>query len=477
MAYNSFLTRWQQENPITLAPEPAAENRAIIIDSKQEKRSITLADPRFWAYFGLGSQNLANVDVNINTSLSVPPFFCAVRYISEGVAMLDRKVRTRTPQGIKDAEAHPLWDFFLGPRPHPYYTWSQFICALLTNACIGNGYARIHWDYMGMRPMYLEHIPNIFCKPDFDHTGRLWYVITGNINGSAISERVPPTEIIHIKGLSIDGILGYDTTVMHEKTLATGISRQVYENSVMGKQARPSIAIQQQEPLESAAEAATIEENIMRRMGGADNAGRPLVLDAGQTVQYLQWSPLEAALDKLSALNVEDVARITKVPRDLLALDTHGTYGAGVQRSKDFLLHCLLPWIEQIQEEFCSKLFWETESRGARTFFEFDTSMYVGLDKEAQSKILVAEVAGSIRTPNEARQALGLPAVADGDEIMVDINLLPMSKAVEIALAKYLSAQGEKFRGQQQQSETAAAQGDNKPDNENATEAKPKPQA
>ena len=31
-------------------------------------------------------------------------------------------------------------------------------------------------------------------------------------------------------------------------------------------------------------EAATIEENIMRRLGGAENAGRPLVLDAGQTV-------------------------------------------------------------------------------------------------------------------------------------------------------------------------------------------------
>ena len=474
MAYKSFLSWFQNQPKQEPEPLPAVDNRSLAETKPTEKRSITLADPRFWAYFGLGSQNLANVDVNINTSLSLPPFFCAVRYISEGVAMLDRKVKQRTADGLKDADTHPLWDFFVSPRPHPYYTWSQFICALLTNACIGNGYALIHWDYSEMRPMYLEHIPNIFCKPEFDCDGRHWNIISGNINGSAISRRVPPTDIIHIKGLSIDGVLGYDATVMHENTMATGISRQVYENSVMGKQARPSIAIQQMEALESADEAATIEENIMRRIGGAENAGRPLVLDAGQTVQYLQWSPLEAALDKLAALNIEDVARITKVPRDLLALDTHGTYGAGVQRSKDFLLHCLSPWIEQIQEEFCSKLFWTMEARGQQVFFEFDTAMYVGLDKEAESKMLVEEVRGTIRTPNEARAIKGLPAAPDGDELMVDINLLPMSKAVEIALAKYLSAQGEKLRGQSDnKSADTNPNGENKPDTENEQDAKP----
>src|SRR5690606_37005383 len=123
-----------------------------------------------------------------------------------------------------------------------------------------------------------------------------------------------------------------------------------------------------------------------------ENAGRPLILDAGQKVQYIQWSPLEAALDKLAALNVEDVCRITKVPRDFLALDTHGTYGAGVQRSKDLLLHAYSPWIEKIQEEFNRKLFWQSEARGRRVYFEFDTGMYVGLDKEAESKMLVEEV-------------------------------------------------------------------------------------
>lgn len=430
-----------------MQPGGIAETRDQI-PVKTEKRSITLADQNFWRYFNLGAQNLANVTVNTESTLSTPPFFCAVRYIAEGVAMLDRTVKRRTETGIEDATDHPLWNFFVGPRPHPHHTWTDFLCALLTNACIGNGYARIHWDEWTMRPRYLEHIPQIFCRPDFDTNGTLWYIITGTIAGSVVTERLPPTDIIHIKGPSLNGILGLDTTILHERTHATGISRQQYENSVMGKQARPSIAIQQKEALESEKEAETIEDNIMRRLGGSEKAGRPLVLDAGQTVQYLQWSPLEAALEKLAALNVEDVARITKVPRDLLALDTHGTYGAGVQRSKDFLLHCLSPWIEKVQEEINSRVFHYSESAGRQVYFEYDTSMYVGLDKETQSKILVEEVRGTIRTPNEARAILGLDAQPLGDELLVDINLLPISKAVEVALAKYLSSEGEKKRGE-----------------------------
>ncbi len=460
---------------------PEVETRAIASpEQPTEKRSITLSDPNFWRYFNLGRENLANVDVTINTSLSVPPFFSAVRWISEGVAMLDRVVKTRTSAGIKDATDHDLWDFFVGPNPHPHYTWTDFICALLTNACIGNGYARIHWDYASMRPLYLEHIPMIYCRPEYDGAGNLWYIITGNISGSATMERVPYTDIIHIKGLSLNAILGFDLTILHEKTFATGISRQQYENSVMGKQARPSIAIQQTEALESAEEARIIEENLMQRIGGSENAGRPLILDAGQTVQYLQWSPLEAALNQLAALNIEDVSRITKVPRDMLALETRGTEGDRSQRSKDFLLHCLGPWNEKIQEEINCKAFYYTESRGRKTYFEFDTSMYVGLDKEAESKMLVAEVAGSIRTPNEARAIKGLPALPDGDELMVDINLLPISKSIEIALAKYLSAQGEKFRGQQQQQEDQNPEKQGEPqtdNNKNEQDAKPEPES
>lgn len=437
-------------------------------EKKKSKRSLSLADPRFWSYFNLGRTSLSNVDVTQTTSLGVPPFFCAVRFITEGIAMLDRGVKSETPDGVVDAKDHPLHQFF-NFRPHPNYSWFDLLCAWVTNACLGNGYIRMHMDYSTMRPMYYEHIPSIYCRPEYDYNGNLWYVVSGTLNGRTVIERLPPTEILHLKGLSLDGVLGMDMTQLHQATLATGIARQQYTESVLGKGARPSIAIKTDEDLD-AEEVAAMEENVMNRIGGTENAGRPLILDSGQDVQYLQWSPLEAALDALARLNVEDVVRLTKVPRDFLGLETNGTLGAVVQRSQDMLTHCLGPWIEKIQEEISYKSFYYQEAYRRTAYFEFDTSMYLSLDPVAESQMLVAEVAGTVRTPNEVRAKKGLPPAPGGDELMVDINLLPISKAVEVALAKYLSSKGEQARaGASTDSEDA----NNQNDAENEPDAKP----
>lgn len=426
------------------ARQPVGDDQpGQVVERKKEKRSFVLSDPFFWQHFNMGRENLAKVDVTQTTSLGVPPFFCAVRYIAEGVAMLDREVRRKKGQGSEIADGHPMHEFF-GAIPYPYYTWFDFTCALLVNACLGNGYARIHWDYSTMRPLYFEHIPSMYCRPDFDGLGNLWYWITGVVNGKTVIERVPYTDMIHIKGLSLDAVKGLDITFVHESTLASGIARQDYTQSVLGKGARPSIAIKVAEALDEN-EVDAMEERVMDRIGGASNAGRPLVLDNGSDVRYLQWSPLEAALEALANLNVEDTCRLTKVPRDLMALDSKGTYGGRVQGSHDFLTHCLSPWIEKIQEEFNYKGFYVSEFRSKSTYFTYNTNLYVAMSKKEETDMLQTQVRGLIRTPNEARAVLGLEPTEHGDTLYGDINFLPIGKLVEIATAKYLSAEGEKL--------------------------------
>ena len=171
------------------------------------------------------------------------------------------------------------------------------------------------------------------------------------------------------------------------------------------------------------------------------NAGVPLFLGKGQKIEYLQWSPVEAGLEQLAHLGVADVARLMKVPLDMLGIENGGTYGAGVQRSKDFLTHCLRPWVERLQEEFTRKLFYLSEH--GRYYFEFDLSMYLELDREAEAKVLATLVSSTIMTPNEARKRLGLEEVAGGDQLLTDINQVPLENVLEVAMAKYLSAKGE----------------------------------
>lgn len=418
------------------------ENRAVEATST-ESRSYSIADPNFWSYFNLGNRTKADVPVTELTILGNSAFYSACRYISEGVAMLDRGVKRRKQGRVMDADQHPVSEF-LNDAPHPHYTWFDLICALLVNALMGNGYARIWRAPMTMRPVYVEHLPQSAVMVDYDQWGNLFYRVSGAIGGKSVNYNLPPSDIIHIKNLSLDALTGLTTTFLHTDIHGTGIALNQYSAATLGNGAAPSLAISSEDEL-TWADLKMARENFMQQYSGSANAGVPIFLSKGQKIEYLSLKPHEVGFAEFSSMNVADVARLTKVPLDLLMVDAGGTYGAGVQRSQDFLTHCLRPWIERIQEEFTAKLFYVKE-RG-RYWMEFDLSMYLELDRAAEVESLTRMVAGTIMTPNEARLKLGLDPVEGGDELLTDINQVPLKNVLEVALAKYLSSEGEKNQG------------------------------
>lgn len=425
------------------AAAPASENRAVQPVESAQRRNYLPSDPNFWSYFSLGPTTRADVPVTNLTVLGNSAWYSALRYISEGVSMLDRKVKRKMSGRVTDAEQHPVAEL-LSDQPHPYYTWFDLIAALLVNACHGNGYARIWRDPMTMRPVYVEHLPAHCVAVDYDWQGGLFYRISGTIAGKSVNYNLLPSDVIHIKGLSLDGITGLPTTVIHIDIHGTGIALNQYSAATLGQGAAPSIAITNEDDL-TWAELKMARENFMAQHSGSHNAGTPIFLGKGQGIEYLSLKPHEVGFEAFGAMNIADVARLTKVPLDLLMVDAGGTYGAGVQRSKDFLTHCLRPWIERIQEEFTRKLFYLKEQ--GRYYMEFDLSMYLELDRAAEVEALTRMVAGTIMTPNEARMKMGLDAVEGGDELLTDINQVPLKNVLEVALAKYLSSEGEKNQG------------------------------
>lgn len=447
----------------TRAAKPApVENRAVEV-VPTESRSYSLSDPNFWSYFNLGNRTKADVPVTELTILGNSAFYSACSYISEGVAMLDRQVMRKMSGRTTQAENHPVAEL-IADYPHPHYTWNRLFAALLVNAVMGNGYARIWRDPTTMRPVYVEHLPSACVTIDNDQRGNLFYRVSGAINGRSVNYDLSPGDIIHIKNLSLDALTGLTTTFLHTDIHGTGIALNQYSAATLGNGAAPSLAISSEDEL-TWPQLKEARKNFMDQYSGSANAGVPIFLGKGQAIEYLSLKPHEVGFERFSSMNVADVARISKVPLDLLMVENGGTYGAGVQRSKDFLLHCLSPWIEQLQEELTRKLFWQSEQ--GRYSFQFDSSMYLSLDAEAQAKVYMGYVAGSIMTPNEVREKLGLPPAKGGDSLMVDINLIPIENGVEIALAKYLSSKGEQAKAdsesQAQDVEKAAAVIQDKP--------------
>ena len=423
------------------AAEPVTEVRSAAVE-QTEKRNFDLKSAEAQRLFVFGMSHDDGIVVTDDTILSSTPFFGAMRYISEGIAMLSRKVKTKNDERYYDDDEHPV-AYLFKRRPNHTMTWADLFQAWVCNAMLGNGYVRIYWDPITAYPIALEHIPSRYVLPEFDQFGVLWYRISGELNGRQVTTVIPHTDMLHLKGLSLDGLLGRKTSITHKPVHGASLSADYYTQSVFEKGAFPSIAVKTQDSLD-ATEIATMEQNIMNRIGSTRNAGRPLVLDDGQDVQYLQWSPLDVALEQVKHLSVEQVCQITKVPRDLLGLDNRGTLGGTIQRSKDFYVHCLQPWVTKIEEEICTKLFMDVDIILGRHKFELDNSLYLSLSQKEQVEMFEVAIRSSQMTPNEAREALGRDSKPNGDSLYGDINHLPLEQLLQVAVAKYLSADGEK---------------------------------
>lgn len=426
--------------------QPQPQTRDIDL-GKTEKRDFDLKSQEALRLFVFGNSSKSGVSVNDTSLLSIPPMYGAIGYIKDGMAMLDRKVmRKLKAGGNEDATDHPL-HHLVNNAPHPYYTWFDLISAWVANACLGNGYIWIHWNELTMRPETLELIPSGLCWPSLVD-GQLWYDISGDINGRIVAARVPYTDILHLRGFSLNAMTGRPLSIQHRTSLAAAIASMEYTESILGNGARPSLALKMNQPLDDT-ERANLRANIMAELSGTDKAGIPLILDEGMDVQYLQWSPQEVAYLDYAKLTADQATMITKVPADLLFSTGTGTYGSALQRNQNFLTHCLGPWREKIEETVNTRLFWESEKRSKKVFFMFDSSVFLRMDAQTEANVATVLVGNSIITPNEARARLGLNPVEGGDVLYGNINMIPVGDIVNVAMAKYLSSKGEALQGQQ----------------------------
>ena len=123
--------------------------------------------------------------------------------------------------------------------------------------------------------------------------------------------------IIHISGLSWDGIRGIGIVDTFEGILGTALANQGFIESFYSNGAFPSGTIEVPQKLDDAS---------YKRMGsswsaahsGPKNAGKTAILEQGAKYTRIGATPMEAGYTETKKSLVSDIARITGVPQFLL---------------------------------------------------------------------------------------------------------------------------------------------------------------
>ncbi|MFR3558337.1 MAG: phage portal protein [Paraclostridium sordellii] len=152
----------------------------------------------------------------------------------------------------------------------------------------------------------------------------------------------------------------------------------------------------------------------MKEFFSGKSNGTVMVLNKDIDFIPISLSPSDIEALKSSEFSVDEIARLLKVPPDMLK----GTSNRSEQRDLYFLKYCLLAYIRQVEEVFNHYLLLESEKNG-EYFFEFNIDNLLRTDKATEIKYYRDGVEGGIFTINEARNKLNKKSIKGADILLL----------------------------------------------------------
>lgn len=383
---------------------------------RPEARSIATDGSGEWSgAFALPT--LAGPPISERTALGISAVWNAVNIYAGTIAGLDLYVAEKDPRGgRRPAVDHPCYDL-VHSRPNASLTSFAFRQAIVCHALThGNGYAEIERNAKG-RPIALHLLDPRNVAPRVDDGGNLSYRLERE------GTDLPAADVVHVRGLSFDGIRGYGPIAVHRESLGLAAAQQTWESALYGNGAQPLGHLEIPDKLTSKQKQE--QRNAWNRLHqGAASAGKVGILDGGMRWVQTSFSPEDAQLILGRGFSIAEVARIFNIPQHMLGLLEHATFSNIEQQVIQFYQFSLMPWLTSIEQELNVKLFGPIER--ARYFVRHDAATLLRGDTAAQTAHNREMFAMGAKSVNEVRLQFGLNPIDDpnADKHFIPVNNL-----------------------------------------------------
>ena len=345
------------------------------------------------------------------TTLSHCPAWQAVNMISGDIGQIPlRLVRNK----FDEQRQHPAWNL-LRLRPNELQTPSVFKETMMQWALVwGNSVAWVVrrgsriTDLIPLRPDFLW--PDVIA---FDDRQSLVYNYTSPSTGDSYT--FLPEDVVHIQGLTSDGIWGYPLWQIAKNVLGNGLTLEKHGNSLFKNAARPSGVLKH--PGKLAPEG---RENLRRDWerlhSGAENAGKIAVLWEAMEFQEMSMTNIDAQWKEAMELDIRRVASLFSIPAYMLNADVDLKGVTNLEELRaDYLQRTLTRWFNRLSEELGRKLLRRDEYLTDEYRFSWDTFEFLRGDFDTTSAVADRLIKAEVINRNEAREWFGLPPYEGGD--------------------------------------------------------------
>ncbi len=362
--------------------------------------NASVDDERFWGG-DIPLVTSAGVRVTEETAMRHTAVYAAVKLLAETLASLPLSVYRRLPDGGKKAlTEHPLHNL-LHYQPNHYQSSFEFREMMQGHIGLrGNCYALKHVNAVGqidaLEPLHPNRV-----TPAWNENGRIIYkVLTPVSKGAEIGfvEKVyTAEEIFHVRGLTLDGLIGLSPIAHHRETIGLGMAAQEYGNRFFSNDATPKGVLEYPGSFKNDEDFNQFRARWQSSQGGA-NRGKTAVLENGMKYNDIGMTNEDAQFLDTKKYNVTDIARIFNIPPHMIGDLEKATFSNISDQAIQFVVHTMRPWFVRWEQAFKRDMIVEDD-----VFVEFNVDALLrGNIKDRYAAHAVGINTGFL-TRNEAR--------------------------------------------------------------------------
>lgn len=236
-------------------------------------------------------------------------------------------------------------------------------------------------------------------------------------------------EIVHIPNWG-DSLVGYDIVRVAREAIALGLSAQEYAARTFADGEVPA-GVLSTDAMLTPEQADAIADRWHTLRAGIRNRMRIAVLGGGAKFQPTAFNNEQMQLAELREMEAANIATLLGIPPHMVGLTQRSTsWGSGIaEQTQGFVTYTLDDYIKRIETEVDdSLLVRELTSR----FLKFDLG---GLLRGTTLQRYQAYALGYGRwlSTNDIRRDEDLPPVDGGDDVLAQVNLVPLDELTAIS--------------------------------------------
>lgn len=384
-------------------------------------------DPVLAEWWGGRSNTAAGISVTPERAMNLTAVFAAVGIISDLIGTVPLVMYRRLPNGGKEpAYNHQLYPI-LHDQPNRWQTSVEFRTMLQGHLSLrGDGYAEIistsGKPVSELWPLHPDRVEP-FRAPD----GTIAYNHTPEDGPSRI---LLQDEMLHIRGLSLDGLTGLSTIGEAKETIGLSMATEEFGSRFFGNGTVLSGVLQHPGELGDKAHA-RLMDSWEDRHGGVSRSNRPAILEEGMEWKALGVKPEEAQFLETRKYQVTEIARLFRIPPHLMGdVERSTSWGTGIEQQNIGLIQfTAMPWMVRWEQAIRRDLF---TTEGKRKYFvQHKIQGLLRGDSKARKEYYTGMFGIGALSTNDILDLENMNPVEGGDQRFVPLNMVPLDQAGE----------------------------------------------